>query len=204
MNDLERSIMSAVQNFTNELIAAVNGASFQELASLGLDGAPPAARVRRSAARIEEQLHAVVALVREMNSARSEDLRDHLGYSREEMPAILQLGLTRGLLAKTGVARSTEYFLPSLKLETPVVSKPSVASEPTQKTVVTPPKTSPKKRATLFDGYEPLMLRLLRRDPGIQAPTMLDHLYKQGFKGKVSIVRAWLHRTRAQHQEVGR
>jgi hypothetical protein len=125
-----RSTLDALAaSFANEIIAAIRGASLQEL--LGVQGtttrggsvgsgrtparAPkvttPGRLKRRSAEDVAAALGDVVALVkRHKDGLRAEQIRTSLGLQSKELPRVLKEGLATKMLSKKGQKRSTTYF----------------------------------------------------------------------------------------------
>jgi len=72
--------------------------------------AKPGPLARRSAEDIEKVLELVVALLKSTKDGlRSEQIRDHLGVRKEELPRVLKHGLTTKTLRSKGLKRSTVY-----------------------------------------------------------------------------------------------
>ena len=134
-NSLRSSIDAAAAVFTSAVLAAIRGASLEELlAQTGGDGrraARPAAASptrptrparpararkagrlqRRSADDIVKALEQVVALVKKSKAGlRAEQIRAQLGMQSKEMPRILKEGVAKKHLRTRGQKRATTYF----------------------------------------------------------------------------------------------
>jgi hypothetical protein len=131
-----RSRLDALASrLANEVLAAIQGASLQELAASGggeigsgrargvvadsgngvghvvRSTGKPVRLPRRSRAEIAKVLEKVVLLVKtHRDGMRSEDIRSMLGMQANEMPRILREGLTANKLTSKGNKRATTYF----------------------------------------------------------------------------------------------
>jgi hypothetical protein len=125
-NSLRSTLDSLAQNFANGVLAAIRGASLQELVAEG--GAPrrgpgrPRAGstkartikggrlARRSADDIAKVVAQVVALVKKSKAGmRSEEIRKALRLDVREVPRVLHEGLKTKKLKSKGQKRATTY-----------------------------------------------------------------------------------------------
>ena len=133
MPTLRSQLDALAANFARQILAALQGASLQEL--LGTTGkggvrngrsAPPDARKvspprgpkssgrlpRRSADEIAAMLSKIVLLVKtHKGGLRAEEIRSQLGMQSKEMPRILKEGISTKKLASKGQKRATTYFV---------------------------------------------------------------------------------------------
>jgi len=127
MPTLRSNLQSLADSFASSVLAAIRGASLEEL--LGEGGArrgpgraqksqaaakAPARKsgrlARRSPAEIAEALDRVVALVKtKKDGLRAEQIRAALGMQAKEMPRVLQEGLAKKKLRAMGKKRATTY-----------------------------------------------------------------------------------------------
>jgi hypothetical protein len=134
---LRSQLDALAKDFAQQVVAALRGASLQELVAGGdrsLPGngrkvraaagggqpdplATPARRgkpgrlPRRSAEDIQAGLDKIVALLRKHKEGlRAEVIRSNLGLQAKEMPRILKQGLTAKKLSSKGQKRATTYF----------------------------------------------------------------------------------------------
>jgi hypothetical protein len=133
---LRSKLDSLASDFADQVVAAIRGASLQELLSTqeasggrrrgrpaGGGGQPdplgaPKARKgkggrlkRRSNEDIAAILGNVVGLVKKhKDGLRAEEIRANLGLESKELPRILKEGLSTKSLAKKGQKRATVYF----------------------------------------------------------------------------------------------
>ncbi len=137
MPTLRSQLDALAANFASQIIAALQGASLQELVSAdggrkaagngprsrateGGGGQPDPLRTprgkngrlpRRSAADIAKTLDKIVLLVKtQKNGLRAEEIRSKLGMQAKEMPRILKQGLAAKKLTSKGHKRATTYF----------------------------------------------------------------------------------------------
>jgi hypothetical protein len=120
MSTLKASIESLAAQFAQGVLAAIHGASLEEI----LDGSVPAARVsapsrrarggkrvRRSAKDIAGVATQIVALVaKHPKGLRGEHIRKELGIAKNHWMKPLGLALGSKRIRKTGEKRSTTYF----------------------------------------------------------------------------------------------
>jgi hypothetical protein len=138
MSTLRSSLNDLASNFAEAVLAAVRGASLQELlaesggaparrspgrprGSSTTKSAPTAARAsaparkpagrlqRRTPEEIARSLALVVALVRKSTGMRSEEIQKALKLDKREVPRILYEGLKGKKLKKKGQKRATVY-----------------------------------------------------------------------------------------------
>jgi hypothetical protein len=128
-----RSQLDAIAStFANQIMAALRGASLQELVgsqgdgrsgrAAGGGGMPDPLSVpkrqgkngrlgRRSAEEIAKSLDKIVLLVKtHKNGMRAEEIRSKLGMQPKEMPRILKEGIAKKKLSTKGQKRATTYF----------------------------------------------------------------------------------------------
>ncbi len=134
MPSLRSQLDGLAANFTNQILAALQGASLHELVSGGgrsvgngdrASGggrtsdslATPAKRgtsgrlPRRSVEEIQATLDKIVLLVKtHKNGLRAEEIRSKLGLLPKEMPRILKEGISTKKLTSKGQKRATRYF----------------------------------------------------------------------------------------------
>jgi hypothetical protein len=133
MPTLRSQLDALAARFAEQIVAALQGASLNELVGAKDDGhigngrstsrpaskAPPAKAVlkpsgrlaRRSPEEIEAMLAKVVLLVKTQKTGmRAEEIRSRLGMLPKEMPRILKEGLAKKKLTARGQKRSTTYF----------------------------------------------------------------------------------------------
>jgi hypothetical protein len=136
MPTLRSQLDALAANFANQIIAAIQGASLQELVasdgggwgrsgrssrvatgpaetlpSVRKAGRKPGRLRRRSAEEIEAALNKIVLFVKtHKNGMRAEEIRSALGMEAKEMPRILKEGIATKKLASKGQKRATTYF----------------------------------------------------------------------------------------------
>ena len=134
MPTLRSRLDALAANFAKEILAALQGASLQELLSPGAaatvgNGRPraPLAKAaattlpkaprssgrlrRRSAEEIQAMLNKIVLLVKtHKEGMRAEEIRSKLGMQAKEMPRILKEGISAKKLSSKGQKRATTYF----------------------------------------------------------------------------------------------
>jgi hypothetical protein len=139
---LRSDIQSLTETFVQNLLAAVRGATLQDL--LSSDSATPGAKKApkpagaRQARRSSEDIGDVVnriteALAGAPNGLRAEDIRKKLGIESKEMVRPLAVALKEKRITKSGKKRATVYTLP--------VKVPTKKAAPAK-------KAAPKKKAT--------------------------------------------------------
>jgi hypothetical protein len=136
MSSLRSSLNDLAATFASSVLAAVRGASLDELVGKTDGGArrgpgrPPKAKAaptaataptnsngrksgrlkRRSPEDIAKALDQVVALVKKnKNGLRAEAIRANLGMASKEMPRVLKEGLAKKKLKAKGQKRATTY-----------------------------------------------------------------------------------------------
>jgi hypothetical protein len=131
---LHAQLNTLAANFADQIIAAIRGASLQELVTtgggkVGNGRSPRVASVaevqpsipkvkgkpgrlpRRSADDISKLLGKVVLLVKtHKDGMRAEEIRSKLGMQSKEMPRILREGIATKKLTSKGRKRATTYF----------------------------------------------------------------------------------------------
>jgi hypothetical protein len=126
---LRSQLTDLAQSFADNVIAALRGASLEELlgdrkgrsltpaANDGEDRTAPARRAkpgrlpRRSAEDIAKSMELVSKLVKSNpKGMRAEQIRKTLGLDVREMPRILKEGLAKKKLKAKGQKRATTYF----------------------------------------------------------------------------------------------
>lgn len=134
MLTLRSQLDALAANFANAIIAAIQGASLQELVDGGRRSngrtsrttGPVATSVtaaaksgsrkpgrlpRRSAEEITGLLNKIVLLVKtHKEGMRAEEIRSKLGMESKEMPRILKEGVSTKKLTTKGQKRATTYF----------------------------------------------------------------------------------------------
>jgi hypothetical protein len=134
MSTLRSQLDALAANFAKEILAALQGASLQELLGPGSAATvgngrprapvataapttlPKAARSsgrlrRRSAKEIQAMLNKIVLLVKtHKEGMRAEEIRSKLGMQAKEMPRILKEGISKKKLSSKGQKRATTYF----------------------------------------------------------------------------------------------
>jgi hypothetical protein len=135
MPTLRSQLDALAANFATQIIAAIRGASLQELvgsegggrrtrAVPGGGGQPDPLAVpavpkrgkngrlpRRSAEEIQATLQKIVLLVKtHKDGMRAEEIRSKLGMLPKEMPRILKEGVAKKRLTSKGQKRATTYF----------------------------------------------------------------------------------------------
>jgi hypothetical protein len=130
MSTLRDSIQDLAQNFASLVVAAIRGASLQEILSesSGAKGAPgrPASKrgpgrpkgstsskrlARRSAKDIAKVADGIVSLVKKHKGGlRAEQIRAELGIAKKEWARPLEDALASKKLTKKGEKRATTYF----------------------------------------------------------------------------------------------
>jgi hypothetical protein len=129
MPSLRSQLTDLAQSFADNVLAALRGASLEELlggrtskgpartqaANDGEDRTAPARRAkpgrlpRRSAEDIAKAVDLVTKLVKSQ-PLRAEQIRKKLGLDVREMPRILKEGLAKKRLKAKGQKRATTYF----------------------------------------------------------------------------------------------
>lgn len=131
---LHAQLNTLAATFAEQIMAAIRGASLQELVAsggrkVGNGRAPSVASVaagrpsnpkakgkrgrlpRRSAEEISKLLGKIVLLVKtHKDGMRAEEIRSKLGMQSKEMPRILREGIATKKLASKGRKRATTYF----------------------------------------------------------------------------------------------
>ncbi len=131
---LQSTLSELAESFAASILAAIRGASLDELIStngrapgngrsprpVSAPAAVPAARKssasagrlqRRSPEDIAAALGQVVSLVKKHKEGlRAEQIRSELGLQAKEMPRILKEGLEKRALKSKGQKRATTYF----------------------------------------------------------------------------------------------
>jgi hypothetical protein len=136
MPTLRSQLDALAANFASRILAALQGASLNDLVSAesrkaggngprtrgteGSGGQPDPLRTprgkngrlpRRSAADIANTLDKIVLLVKtQKNGLRAEEIRSKLGMQAKEMPRILKQGIATKKLTSKGRKRATTYF----------------------------------------------------------------------------------------------
>ncbi len=124
-SSLRTHLTTLAASFTEGVLAAIRGASVQDLLAEST-GAPRRARAgttagnpkrprgrlaRRSPEDIARTLAQVVALVKKSRGGmRAEAIRTALKLDRREVPRVLHAGLSKKVLRSKGQKRSTTYF----------------------------------------------------------------------------------------------
>ena len=137
MPTLQSQLDALAANFAKAIIAALQGASLQELVSSdggrGSGGRTPRTErsvaspgptvsraaprkpgrlPRRSADEIAATLNKIVLLVKTHKTGmRAEEIRSKLGMQAKEMPRILKAGIAAKKLSTKGQKRATTYFV---------------------------------------------------------------------------------------------
>jgi hypothetical protein len=133
MTSLRNSLNELASTFADSVLAAIRGASLEDLLADSGGGArrgpgrpprstttpptpatPPARKsgrlARRSAEDIAKALDEVVALVKKNNGGlRAEQIRKTLKMQSKEMPRVLKEGLSKKKLKSKGQKRATSY-----------------------------------------------------------------------------------------------
>jgi hypothetical protein len=131
---LHSTLNNLAASFADSILAAIRGASLDELvgpgegprsngrlqrssavapvASKGATRPQPTGRLhRRSPEEIAKTLEQVVAAVKKApEGLRAEQIRQELGLQAKEMPRILKEGLAKKLFKSKGQKRATTYF----------------------------------------------------------------------------------------------
>ncbi len=126
MSDLRNTLQSLASEFAANVMAALRGASIEEISQVAsrAAGREPRARDggktrrgrggrlgRRSADDIAGLVEAIHGLLQKNPSGlRAEQIRDALGVESKELPRPLAEGLSRGRITKSGQKRATTYF----------------------------------------------------------------------------------------------
>lgn len=140
VSSLRTSLEGLAAKFAQDVLAAIRGASLQELLHDGAGGgrgpgrparprAVPAARqpapprpaaararggrlARRSASDIDRTLALVVTALRATRGKglRSEQIQKALGLDKRELPRVLRTGIAKKALKSKGQKRATVYF----------------------------------------------------------------------------------------------
>lgn len=132
MSELKKTIEDLAATFASNVIAALRGASIDELFVLTNGGPvrrgpgrPPAStaassvgvgrkarRVRRSPSDIGKVVEDILALLgKHPEGLRSEQIREALNLQAKELPRPLAEGLGDGRIKKSGERRATTYFV---------------------------------------------------------------------------------------------
>jgi hypothetical protein len=136
MPTLRSQLDALAANFAEQIIAAIQDSSLQDLLDSGGSSvgngrstpmvtghveAPPSVRKagrkrgrlpRRSADEIAALLSKVILLVKtHKDGMRAEEIRSTLGMQAKEMPRILKEGLAKKKLGSKGNKRATTYFV---------------------------------------------------------------------------------------------
>jgi hypothetical protein len=129
---LRSQLDALASSFANQIMAALSGASLQELVgsegptrsvrTAGGGGTPDPLSVpkrrgkngrlpRRSGEEIAKSLEKIVLLVKtHKNGMRAEEIRSKLGMEPKEMPRMLKEGIAKKKLTSKGQKRATTYF----------------------------------------------------------------------------------------------
>jgi hypothetical protein len=135
MPTLRSQLDSLAANFAQQVLAAIQGSSLQELVGSGGSsvgngrsarsvaahvetlpsvrkaGRKPGRLPRRSADEIAALLNKIVLLVKtHKDGMRAEEIRSTLGMEAKEMPRILKEGISKKKLTTKGQKRATTYF----------------------------------------------------------------------------------------------
>jgi hypothetical protein len=136
MSSLRSTIESLASEFAANVLAALRGASLDELADVAGRGAPrrgpgrprsdageslaaaaPKRRGRggrlgrRSAGDISKMIESIVdALQKNASGLRAEQIRETLGVEAKELPRPLAEAISSGRITKSGQKRATTYF----------------------------------------------------------------------------------------------
>jgi hypothetical protein len=139
MPTLRSQLDALAANFATQIVAAIQGASLQELLVSGASGQGTGGRraravaggqpdplsvpvpgkkpgnngrlPRRSAQEIQAALGKIVLLVKtHKQGMRAEEIRAALGMQAKEMPRILKEGVAKKRLSAKGQKRATTYF----------------------------------------------------------------------------------------------
>jgi len=135
MPTLRSQLDSLAANFAQQVLAAIQGSSLQELVGSGSSspgngrsarvvtaqaetspgvrkaGRKPGRLPRRSADEIAATLSKIVLLVKtHKDGMRAEEIRSALGMEAKEMPRILKEGISKKKLSTKGQKRATTYF----------------------------------------------------------------------------------------------
>ena len=124
MSTLRSRIDALAATFAEEVLHALKGASFDEIASLGgarrgrpagtsrrTTGGGGGKRIRRSMDDIVSTLDEVVKVVGSAkNGLRAEEIREKLDLEAKQLPRVLKEGLSTKRLSKKGEKRATTYF----------------------------------------------------------------------------------------------
>jgi len=150
MSALKEVISAATEEFATAIIAAIRGASFDEIAETSED-APASSggggyrvrgktaskasgkgkRIRRSQDDIQGVVDKIVAFVKKhKDGVSAEAIREELGVERKELPRPIAEALGQKLISKRGHKRATMYFAGSkasaAKKSVKKASKPKV------------------------------------------------------------------------------
>jgi hypothetical protein len=129
-NDLTGSLERLTHAFVQNVLAAIRGASLEDLADVSSAGgagstrgkAPsasrparsraPAGRIRRSPEDLERGIAKVVAVVKAAGKSgmRSEAIQKATGLTRRQTPLVLRKAVATKALRRKGAKRSTVYF----------------------------------------------------------------------------------------------
>jgi hypothetical protein len=136
MSNLRSELSTLASNFADAVLAAIRGASLEDLlaetggapgranttkrtsAAARASGSPHKARIvggrlaRRAPGDIENTLGMVVAMLKAtpVEGARSEEIRSFLKLDKRELPRVLKMGLEKKVLKSKGQKRATRYF----------------------------------------------------------------------------------------------
>jgi DNA-binding transcriptional ArsR family regulator len=139
MSNLKTTIDSLAVEFANKLIAAIKGASFEEIINVAGGSSParsgrrpvatkpeapqaaaPASRARKGkggrlarrspGALAKTKAEIVALLAKHPKGLRAEEIRAKLGLSKQEVPRPISDALAEKLITKKGEKRATTYF----------------------------------------------------------------------------------------------
>jgi hypothetical protein len=134
MPNLRSQLNALAANFAQQILAAIQGSSLEELVGSGRSSVEsgPSARIvtaaegspsirkagrkpgrlpRRSADEIAALLNKIILLVKtHKDGMRAEEIRSALGMEAKEMPRILKEGILKKKLTTKGQKRATTYF----------------------------------------------------------------------------------------------
>jgi hypothetical protein len=124
MSDLRSTLQSLASQFATNVLAALRGASIEEISEVVRSSSRAAKperngrRVarsgrlgRRSADDIAGMVDSIFTLLeKNPDGLRAEQIRDALGVEAKELPRPLAEGLSSGRLTKSGQKRATTYF----------------------------------------------------------------------------------------------
>jgi len=141
MSALKEVISAATEEFVTAIIAAIRGASFDEIAETSGDesvSSPRAKvvkasgkgkggkRIRRSSDDIQGVVEKIVSFVKKhADGVSAEEIREQLGVERKELPRPISEALGQKLISKRGHKRATKYFAGASKKSAAKKSKPA-------------------------------------------------------------------------------